>query len=72
MHMARKMALVDYSLCRPEKCDTGICATAGACPARLLRQEAPYLMPMPEPSACRVCGDCARACPQKAIRIITS
>jgi len=72
MHLSRKMALLDFEKCRPELCDGGICAAAQACPSKLLQQEAPYAMPVPEPSACRACGECVRACSQKAIRIISS
>jgi len=72
MQMARKMALVDYQKCRPENYDSGLCAAAQACPSKLLRQEAPYSQPMPEPSFCRACGDCIRACEQKAIRMASS
>ena len=69
--MARKMALLDYGKCRPEDCPGGVCVAAQACPSKLLRQEEPYTIPMPEPSACRACGDCVRACPQNSIRIVT-
>jgi translation initiation factor RLI1 len=67
MHMARKMALVDYNRCQPEKCENGICAAAKACPLKLLQQEVPYDIPMADPFSCRACGDCTRACPAKAI-----
>ena len=67
--MPSKMALVDYNKCRPEKCDRGICSEALACSHKLLKQEAPYRIPMPDPSLCRGCGDCVRACPVKAIQI---
>jgi translation initiation factor RLI1 len=70
--MPKKMALLDFNKCTPDSCDGGICAAARACPSRLMKQEAPYTVPMPEPFACRACGDCVRACPQKAIRIISS
>jgi len=70
MQMTKKMALLDFAKCRPESCDGGVCAAAQACPSRLMKQEAPYEAPMPEPFACRACGDCVRACPQQAIRII--
>lgn len=71
MQMGRKMALVDYGACRPDACDGGVCAAAAACPSRLLKQEKPHEPPMPEPFACRACGECVRACPVKAVRIVT-
>jgi len=69
--MLRKMALLDFSKCRPEDCVDGVCAASKVCPSRLLNQEQPYTAPLPEPSACRACGECVRACPQKAIRIVS-
>jgi translation initiation factor RLI1 len=71
MEMSKKMALVDYNLCHPEKCDRGICSAAEACPSHLLHQEEAYQPPMPEPFACRACGTCVNTCPQKAIRMIS-
>jgi translation initiation factor RLI1 len=70
--MLKKMALLDFNKCRPGECDGGVCAAARACPSGLLKQEAPFTIPQPEPYACRACGECVRACPQKAIRIISS
>ncbi|HUT68621.1 MAG TPA: 4Fe-4S binding protein [Dehalococcoidales bacterium] len=72
MHMARKLALLDYYKCRPDACEGGVYASAQVCPSKLLKQEAAYTVPMPEPSSCRACGDCVRACPQKAIRLVSS
>jgi Fe-S-cluster-containing hydrogenase component 2 len=69
--MPSKMALVDYKRCHPEKCDSGVCAAVLACSHKLLKQEAPYEMPMTDPSVCQGCGDCVRACPLKAIKIVT-
>ena len=68
--MPGKMALVHFDRCHPEKCRGGVCAAAQACPHKLLKQEAPLQTPMPDPSICRGCGDCARACPQKAIEVV--
>jgi len=65
------MALVDYNKCRPEYCEDGICPAAKACPRKLLKQEKPYQPPMGDPAVCRACGDCMRACPNKAIKIVT-
>jgi translation initiation factor RLI1 len=67
--MPGKIALVDYNKCLPDKCDNGICAAALACSHKLLKQEAPYEIPMTAPSVCQGCGDCVRACHLKAIKI---
>jgi translation initiation factor RLI1 len=71
MHMTRKTALVDYNKCRPDECPDGACKAATVCPAKLLHQEANHTVPMTEPSYCRACGDCVRACPLKAIQLIS-
>ena len=68
--MPNKIALVIFDKCHPEKCDKGVCTAALACPRKLLKQEAPYEIPMPDPSICQGCGDCARTCPLKAIRVV--
>jgi len=67
--MPKKMALVQFDKCRPEMCENGICTAAGACPRKLIKQEDPYDIPMTDPSLCKGCGDCAKACPAKAIMI---
>ena len=69
--MSRKMALVDFPRCRPGECPDGICIAAQACPRKLLKQEKPGEIPMTDPSTCRGCADCVRACPRKAIRMVT-
>jgi ferredoxin len=51
-------------------CENGICTAAGACPRKLIKQEDPYDIPMTDPSLCKGCGDCAKACPAKAIMIM--
>ena len=68
--MPSKIALIEFEKCHPEKCGDGICAAAAACPRKLMKQEAPYEIPLPSPSICKGCGDCARACPLKAIKIL--
>ena len=70
--MPGKMALVDYNRCRPELCEKGVCPAAQACTRKMLRQEAPFGTPMPDPFMCKGCADCVRACPQKAIIIVKS
>ena len=69
--MAGKAAMVAFDKCHPEKCDKGTCVAMLACPHRLIKQEEPYEIPMFYPSACQGCGDCVRACPLKAIQIVT-
>jgi translation initiation factor RLI1 len=69
--MAGKLALVNYRKCDPERCEGGICAAALACSRKLLRQEAPYEVPMTDPFTCRGCGDCVLACPLNAIEVVT-
>lgn len=68
--MPRKMAVVDYNKCRPEQCDSGKCPAALACPQKLLKQEEPYQAPMPDPSICKGCAECVRACPLKAMKLV--
>ena len=55
---------------KQDECDSGICAAALACSHKLLKQEAPYEIPMPDPSLCQGCGDCVQACPLKAMQIV--
>lgn len=68
--MPSKVALIVYDKCRPAECDSGVCKAAAACTRKLLKQETPYEPPMPHPSLCRACGDCVRACPAEAVRIV--
>lgn len=68
--MPSKTALVMYDKCQPEQCSSGVCAAAAACTRKQLTQDAPYEAPM-QPALCRACGDCVRACPAKAIKLVT-
>lgn len=68
--MPKQVAVVDYRRCQPEQCDEGICLAVSACPAKILKQAAPYEMPNPSPAMCVGCGLCTQACPVKAIRMM--
>ncbi len=70
--MPSKMALVDYGKCCPERCEGGVCVAAVACTRKLLKQETPFDVPMTDPFLCKACGDCVRACPMKAIKIMSA
>ncbi len=67
--MPGKIALVDFNKCRPDECEGGICKAVVACRYKLLKQEKNCEIPLPDPTICRGCGDCVRACPLKAIEI---
>lgn len=69
--MPGKVAVILYERCHPEQCDSGKCKAAMACTRKLLKQEAPNEPPMAHPSLCRACGDCVRACPNAAIKIVS-
>lgn len=71
--MPKRTALVDYDKCKPNECapDDGLCPAARACTHGIMIQEAAYEEPMVfPPNMCQGCGDCARACPLDAMRMM--
>ncbi|MEE8318556.1 MAG: 4Fe-4S binding protein [Dehalococcoidales bacterium] len=68
--MPNKSALVTFDQCHPEECPGGQCAALLVCPQKLIQQESPDEIPMFPPTTCRGCGDCVRACPLQAVRIV--
>ena len=70
--MPSKIALVDYGKCCPDRCENGVCKAVKACKNKLLIQEVPYDIPMASPFLCRAWGDCVRACPVKAVQIVSA
>jgi len=68
--MPGKVALVDFGKCYPEKCGGGTCAAVLACPRKLIKQEAPFEIPMFPLSTCKGCSECVKACPLKAVQIV--
>ena len=68
--MPKKAVLIDYNKCRPDRCgDGGVCPAVLVCPHKLLKQEAPYEPPMPDPAICKGCSKCVLACPFQAIKL---
>jgi len=67
--MPKPQALVDYSLCKPDLCENGICLAVKVCEKKILKQEAPFEMPFRLSEMCLGCSDCVEACPRKAIRM---
>ncbi|MBI9106988.1 MAG: 4Fe-4S binding protein [Spirochaetales bacterium] len=70
----RKYASIDFSICNPTKHDgkTGLCMAVPACKHQLLEQEAPFEGPLLSTAMCIGCGECARACPLRAITVLSS
>lgn len=69
--MPKKVAMVDYQKCHPEKCDHGVCVAALECEYENLIQERYYEVPEIDPAKwCHGCAKCAKACPLKAIRML--
>ncbi len=69
--MPKKIAVVDYARCHPERCDHGVCRAALECEYRSLVQLSSYQAPEINPARwCRGCADCVRACPLDAIRML--
>ena len=66
-----KWVEVDFDKCVPGKCSlSGASPAAGTCTHGLLEQEEPGDHPMLLfAKLCVGCGDCARACPLKAIEL---
>ena len=67
--MPKPQAAIDAEKCHPEKCDSGICTAALACPTKTMQQEARYEIPFLV-GLCKGCGICALECPFRAIRMI--
>jgi translation initiation factor RLI1 len=67
--MPGKMAVIDFSRCRPEECNSGVCPAVLACRRKILIQEKPGEVPMVNPAVCSSCSDCVRACRLNAIKI---
>jgi ferredoxin len=61
---------VDYEKCHLDRCDKGGCAAVLECPAKLWREEEPYVLPYPIPGFCQECGTCVDSCPVKAIKML--
>lgn len=68
--MPKLKAMIDYTRCRPERCDTGVCVAVSKCPHGTLIQDAPWEIPYILQDFCVGCGTCSVACPFKAIKMM--
>lgn len=68
--MPKPKAMIDYSRCRPEECNGGVCAAAAECPFGVLKQDVPWEAPYALQDFCVGCGKCRIACPFEAIKMI--
>ena len=67
--MPKRLAVIDYEKCHPDRCTDGVCLAAKACEKKLMKQLEPYEPPMMRGSMCKACTDCVKACPLGAISI---
>lgn len=68
--MPKPKAIIDYTRCHPERCDTGVCVAIDECPHEVLMQDAPWEVPYVVQKFCVGCGKCSIVCPFRAIKII--
>ena len=69
--MPKKIVVVDYTRCKPEKCNGGVCLAALECEHKSLLQVHPGEVPEVNSARwCRGCAKCAGVCPLKAIRML--
>ncbi|MCD6574671.1 4Fe-4S binding protein [Candidatus Aerophobetes bacterium] len=68
--MPKPKAVIDYTRCHPEECDTGICIAVEKCSFGVLRQDSPGETPYTLQGFCVGCGKCSVVCPFKAIKMM--
>ncbi len=65
--MPKPKAMIDYSKCHSERCNTGTCPAVAECSHKIFIQDAPWEMPYTLQDFCIGCGKCTIVCPFKAI-----
>ena len=68
--MPKKMIVVDYHKCEPERCEGGVCQAALLCKKKILYQEARFEMPDARAAMCLGCALCLTACPAQALQMM--
>ena len=71
MQQKKSFAVVDYSVCKPDKCDPekGRCAAAKACTHKVMKQiDGAFEPPIVFQDMCMGCWDCIEACPLEAVQ----
>lgn len=69
--MNKKCVKINFTLCKPQDCENGVCVAVDACTKHLLEQEEPFEPPMLLALMCSGCGNCVRVCPRDALEITT-
>ena len=68
--MPKPKAMIDYSRCRPEECNGGVCVAVAECSLRVLKQDTPREAPYALQDFCVGCSKRRIACPFEAIKMI--
>ena len=68
--MPKRVAIINYQICEPGQCESGVCQAIISCPRHLLSQEEPFEKPDPYPNMCKGCAICVPACPKGAIQMV--
>ncbi len=63
------LAAIDHTMCKPNKCDGGLCLAVEVCPTNAIEQEAPFDHPYVT-GGCYACKKCVESCPLDAITLV--
>lgn len=68
--MPRKVIVVDYQACSPDRCPEGRCQALRLCERKVLTQPARGHPPEVKQEICLGCGDCLPGCSQDALHML--
>ncbi|MEW8959642.1 MAG: ferredoxin [Moorella sp. (in: firmicutes)] len=61
---------IDRDKCRPERCESGVCAATSSCTWKALEQSRPFVPPSVDTNSCLGCFRCTLFCPHQAISVL--